>query len=473
MHVPPELLHKILREATVVPEAFDTSFEAVLHEDREAILKAIQTSMFTKTSLSLVSKLFRQLVEEFLYEIVTIRQFIHVPPLSKLLQNHTTYGLGTGKPHGQQCRRLEICLGTGGSDVYEDTAWYEGGHTLWGLIAACPNISILLCRIWAKDRSQLAITHRFVTVPHLTHLSLWKLIASTCGPRLRRIELFGFSIRMDRVEMMLRYCTMLEVCHLVHVLPYWDEEQIYDSEEPASIEIPYFRGPHIVTDNTNGSPSQLFDALARSEFKNAKTNTSWPTYSLEPPYTLPSLHTFHIDEFNPRISQLNMPALRHLGLYEGDLDVGTMAEYILASCSSFPHTLTHLSFGDNAVPSEVILNAFPLITKLCFHYTWEHSALSVVKNPHTSLRVIEYVCHGSSENMAYHIRDLLSVTEFGMPPALREVAVVRWEKGRKDENLPVEKFQILGVALGVKFVKPFGQYLVEGVLRLPDYLYYQ
>ena len=473
MHVPPELLHKILRQATVVPEAFDTSFEAVLHEDREAILKAIQTSMFTKTSLSLVSKLFHDLVEEFLYEIVSIRRFVHVPPLSKLLRSQTTYGWGTTKTHGQQCRRLEICLGTGGSDVYQDTAWYEGGHTLWGLIAACPNINILLCRIWAKDRSQ-AISHRILTLPHLTHISLWKLIASTCGPQLRRIELFGFSIRMDRVEMMLRYCTMLEVCHLVHVLPYSDEEQIYDSEEPASIEIPFFRGTCIVTDNTNGRPSQLFDELARSEFKNAKTHTSWPACSLESPYTLPSLHTFHIDEFNPRVSQLNMPALQHLGLYEGDLDAETMAEYILASCSFFPRTLTHLSFGDYKVPLELILNAFPHITKLCLHYTWEHTGLSAVKNPHTSLSVVEYVCHDSLENMSYHVGDLLSVAESGMLPALREVAVVRWErKGRKDENLPVEKFRILGVTLGVKLIKPFGQYLVDGVLRHPDYLYYQ
>jgi hypothetical protein len=189
---------------------------------------------------------------------------------------------------------------------------------------------------------------------------------------------------MDRVEMMLRYFTMLEVCHLVHVLPYSEEEQIYDSEEPTSIEIPLFRGTLIVSDNTGGCPSQLFDALAQKEFKNAKTNTSWPTCSIKPPYILPLLHTFHIDDFNPRISQLNMPTLRHLGLYEGEV-----AEYILASCSSFPGALTHLSIGSCAVPLELILNVFPHITKLCFHYTWKNSALSTVKNPHTSLSVIK------------------------------------------------------------------------------------
>jgi hypothetical protein len=72
MRIPTELLQKILREATVFPEAFDTSFDTVLHENREAVLKAIRTSMFTKTALSLVSKLFCVLVYEFLYEIIPI-----------------------------------------------------------------------------------------------------------------------------------------------------------------------------------------------------------------------------------------------------------------------------------------------------------------------------------------------------------------------------------------------------------------
>ena len=475
MHIPPEILHKIVREATVVPEAFDTSFDSVLQEDREAVLKAIRTSMLTKTSLSLVSKLFRYLAEEFLYEIVSVRRFRYVPPLSKLLRNQVTYSWGTTKPHGQQCRRLEICLGTGGSGAYKDTAWYEGGHTLWGLIAACPNTQILLCRIWAKDRSQNAITHRFHTVPHFTHVSLWKLIASTCGPQLRRIELFGFSIRMDRIEMMLRYCTRLEVCHLVHVRPYLDEYEIYDSEEPKYIEIPFLTGRstrYLLTNRTKGRPSKFFDETARREFEMAKTNTSWPTCSLEPPYPLPTLHTFHIDKFNPRVSQFNMPALRHLGLWDGVAK--TIAEDTLACCSSFPNTLTHLSFGNFVVPLELILNAFPYITELCFHYTWEKSAQSAVKSRHTSLTVIKYVCHGSTENMAYHVGDLLSVIESGMLPALKEVYIVRWKgNGRKDEKLPVEKFRILGVELGVKFVKPFGQYKVEGILQLPDHLYYQ
>jgi hypothetical protein len=52
------LCQTIIKAATSVPEAFDTSFDLILHEDRESVVKVIQKSMSTKTALSLVSKLF-------------------------------------------------------------------------------------------------------------------------------------------------------------------------------------------------------------------------------------------------------------------------------------------------------------------------------------------------------------------------------------------------------------------------------
>jgi hypothetical protein len=113
MQIPTELLQKILREATVVPEAFDTAFDTVLHENREAVLKVIHTSMFTETALSLISKLFCELVYEFLYEIISFHRFKYIPYLSKLLQKPTTYSGRTTTPRGRLCRRLEIYLGMG------------------------------------------------------------------------------------------------------------------------------------------------------------------------------------------------------------------------------------------------------------------------------------------------------------------------------------------------------------------------
>ena len=271
------------------------------------------------------------------------------------------------------------------------------------------------------------------------------------------MELFGFSIRMDRVEMMLRYCTMLEVCHLVHIRPYSDED-IHDGEEPIVLEIRWRKAGQvcrgIMTDKTNGSPSGLFDAKTRREFKKAKleTNIYWPTCSLKPPYTLSSLHTFHIDEFNPRLSQLQMPNLRRLGLYNRT----EQTEYISCSFSSFPgpNSLRQLSCGFFTVPFEVILNTFPNITELYLQYGWEESTLSAVKTPHTSLTVIRYRYAYPPNN---HFADLLSVIKSGMLPALREVCIVRSERlgsSWEDDNLPVAEFRMLGVAVGVNIVKP-------------------
>jgi hypothetical protein len=289
------------------------------------------------------------------------------------------------------------------------------------------------------------------------------------------MELFGFSIRMDRVEMMLRYCTNLEVCRLVHVRPYSDEEETYDGDEPTSLETTWVRSSWIEIDETNGQPSGLFDASARREFAKAKDNTFWPSCSLRAPYALPSLHTFHIDQFNSRIAQLNMPKLRYLGLFASRTWSETVKEDILACYLSFPIPLTHLSFGGDALPLEVILNAFPYIKELCFYYRHDGSSQwSTVKTLHAFLGVIKYVCHASSENMVHHVGDLLSVVQSGMLPTLREVSILRWEKkGWRDEELPFEQFRKLGVALEVEFVQPFGRYKAKGILYNPDYTFHQ
>jgi hypothetical protein len=136
MYIPTEILQAITREAIAVPEAFNSSLDSILHDNRSSVSAAIRKSLLTKTALSLVSILFHQIVEEFLYEIIVIERFHVIPYLVKLLQSRASR-LGRNKPRGFHCRRLEIHLGTRAVD-YNDEAWYEGGHVLWGLIPACP-----------------------------------------------------------------------------------------------------------------------------------------------------------------------------------------------------------------------------------------------------------------------------------------------------------------------------------------------
>ncbi|KAF5378855.1 hypothetical protein D9615_006946 [Tricholomella constricta] len=130
MHIPTEVYQTIIRVATCVPEAFDTSFDSVLHEDQESVQKAIQKSMFTKTALSLVFKLFHELTEESLYEIVTVNRFDHIPYLAKLLQSQPNRH-SSRKPPGLHCRRLEISLGTGAVN-YKDKAWSPSSSVVSG-----------------------------------------------------------------------------------------------------------------------------------------------------------------------------------------------------------------------------------------------------------------------------------------------------------------------------------------------------
>lgn len=66
--LPPELCCMIARHATVTPDAFDTSVEGLISEETESVLKQLQDSMATKL-VSLVSKAFYSLVEEYLYEV--------------------------------------------------------------------------------------------------------------------------------------------------------------------------------------------------------------------------------------------------------------------------------------------------------------------------------------------------------------------------------------------------------------------
>jgi hypothetical protein len=90
------------------------------------------------------------MVEE-LYEIIVIFRFDFIPHIVGLLQSQASDHWRRNKPRGLHCRLLEIHLGTRAVD-YRDEAWYEGGHVLWGLIPACPNVIVLLsCLAWQRE----------------------------------------------------------------------------------------------------------------------------------------------------------------------------------------------------------------------------------------------------------------------------------------------------------------------------------
>src|ERR1700733_3679820 len=76
---------------------------------------------------------------------------------------------------------------------------------------------------------------------------------------------------MDRIEMMLRYCTILEICHLDHVRPYSDEYETYGSDEPEHIEPPFLSGG-----STRYSRTEQKDVRPSCSMNWHEGNLKWP-----------------------------------------------------------------------------------------------------------------------------------------------------------------------------------------------------
>ncbi|KNZ81933.1 hypothetical protein J132_10212 [Termitomyces sp. J132] len=435
MVFPVEIISCILRHATFVPEALDTS-PSIFFEDRDAVIELVCASMKTKASLSLVSKAFHDVMENYLYEIVMIFRFDYVPIL---LQRLRTTIPGFRNPRGHKCRRLDFYLGIG-KIPYADNAWYEGGHTLWGLISACPRLEILMARV---VRSVYGPDH-----PHLTHKALWMTIAACCAKTIRRLELYGFQIRMDRVEMMLRYLTKLEACRIIGVGPFDQSVDIYDDEEPKERFIAC--GDRSVTLRDCWDYSKMsgwFDAPTVGEFKAAKENSHWPPFATSAPYILPCLHTLRLDTiYFSRLHQFSFPRLRHLDMtfyLDDGLD-------LYAKNDHFPVSITHLTYAGRNVPFSQIFCLFPHLQQLSVAIEPSEIPSSEYEYiaPHPNLEIIELASWNGAYDPQSLIRDdILAAVRARKLPSLRMIKLTPpWEHS---EELPLEECEALGVTLQV------------------------
>ncbi|KAG6818682.1 hypothetical protein H0H93_002819 [Arthromyces matolae] len=370
--LPPEIYCIIFRLATNADEALDTSFDAVQGENRDILLPRLRDSIRFKATLSMVSKEFHWIMETLLYEVILITQFVSVPVLLKHLRSNLH---GSSRPKGHACRRLDIHLGTWGDGGYVDEAWYEGGHTFWGLIPACPRLEILIARVNYRKPGDA-----YLGPPHLTHNALWKTISTYCAGTLRRLELFGFSIRLDRIELMLRYMSNLEVCDISHCadfdaryLPqdYLErtedlKPQFFDEEEPEirklSVSVPYKReGTFIIccrripsyTEVTQSrhivnyqEPCHSFPQCYLDEFEEAERNATWPPLTGDgPPYLLPKIHTLHFSLVTYRFFHFTMPSLKslHIECLDWNGEVLDWGGDLLFSITNPP--VTYLAYG--------------------------------------------------------------------------------------------------------------------------------
>ncbi|KAG5635961.1 hypothetical protein H0H81_009559 [Sphagnurus paluster] len=462
MKLPIELVSCLIREATDVPEAFDTSQE-LDYRQREHILELVQESMSIKTTLSLVSKAFHKICDPFLYEIIVIYRFKYVPHLLKLLR-HGQHRSGS-KTRGSYCRRLDIYV-TISREEHLDIAWREGGHTLWGLIPACPFLHTLHCRLpGIHETPPVPLEH-----PQLTHNALWKCLATHCADTLRALELYGFYIRMDRVEMMLRYFSVLETCAITDIYALqdlqadyidWEVEPAYDQEEPPSR---WTRGlwySQIPIGTIEGKSydtlSGWFDNQALAEFETAKiyTYAAWPAYHGSGPlYLLPNLHTLSMVHANSRLDQFLLPGLRTLAAYT---EIVSDLDFLTLTHASYPN-LTHLhhNLGDG-VPLSSLLRLVPNLIDLKLTITpFTRFTPSNFTFPMDWLVNITLIGRGAKFRIDAtvpkdlgirpYVHDLLGAVKAGMLPALSTIRVPQFP-ARKKERLPITKGRRLGVEL--------------------------
>ena len=108
--LPPEILRQILRDATFVPDALDTSTEHILHEHRGALYGSLAASLATKRALSLTSRQFHALADEFLHDVLLLRSYAHIAPLLARLRAAPAPG---APARGWWVRRIDLDLGAG------------------------------------------------------------------------------------------------------------------------------------------------------------------------------------------------------------------------------------------------------------------------------------------------------------------------------------------------------------------------
>ncbi|KZT53618.1 hypothetical protein CALCODRAFT_511325 [Calocera cornea HHB12733] len=184
--LPPEITRSILRFATDVPVAVDASLETSLNEDPLETRALVEQSLDLKRTISLVSKSFHALVEEFLYEIILIRRPTGIARLvAHLREKRPGY-----TDRGWWVRRLELDFEVSRTMM----TWNAGWDTLWGLLSACAHLQVFRLAPRGSVRAQLQ-HRRYYYYDWCASCSakLLRNLAVLHGRTLRRIE-FGDNI---------------------------------------------------------------------------------------------------------------------------------------------------------------------------------------------------------------------------------------------------------------------------------------
>jgi hypothetical protein len=434
MNLPSEIVRLVIREATCVPAAFDTSFAATVAEDTEAVNNAIRESMKIKLSLCLVSRSFHEIAIEFLYEIITVRQLRGDNPLIALLRNKYT---PDSPPRGWWCRRLQISIGET-SEAY--CGWVEDHHVLWVLVHACPKLVIFLCTVRDNPGTVRRCNAFFGPTKFRIPRPLLQTVASNCSLTLKRIEIHGnLAIRMDRAELLLKACTFLEVFRIERVELFDPEWHVYDS--------PYESDPdEDDLESERTSDPQLNDEVMKESW-HKRERVTWPTDTGRQDMVLSNLHTLEMYPFYLYPGILTLPALRCVG---ARLDMSTNPEVSKAildqALGDTYHRLTHVTYWGPTTIIWDILDRFPNVTDFTFGAILNNSSAVVSTHRHLRASKINLIWSTySPETTTDFLTTIAQAVADGIFPSLRAVRV--YEYRSQINQAQIDQFSQLGLAL--------------------------
>jgi hypothetical protein len=371
---------------------------------------------------------------EFLYEIITLRQLQYANHLVNLLRRKT-------KPckqyHGWWCRRLEIAIGEGSNEYYE-WMWPRDVHTLWTLVYSCPRLVIFLCTVHYNIVNRLR--HSFIPTRFRIPRTLFQSIASNCSQTLKRIAIHGdTAIRLDRVELLLKACTSLEVCQIECVDSYDPEWVVYDSPNESD---PDECGVEL----DEVSDAEWDDDLeVMTEFKHARMNAKWPVEPTRQEIVLPNLHTLEIYPFCLHPGILILPSLRCVG-YRLDMTSEVSKTNLDRVLGDTYHHLTHMTYWGPTTVIWDILDRLPNMTELTFGAILNDTAALGLPHRHLCLSGINLVWSmNCPATTTYFLAAIAQAVSDGLFPSLHDVRV--WECKVEIERAQRDKFSSLGLTL--------------------------
>ncbi|KZT62589.1 hypothetical protein CALCODRAFT_489571 [Calocera cornea HHB12733] len=463
VNLPLELFRAVLRKATAVHGAFDYPAE-MWDEHDKTVEDLIEQSFKTKLALSLVSKLVHQLSQEFLYEIIRIRNPEHIRPLVLLLKLHEE-GCTS---RGWWCRRLDVSL------KHWSIGWRDGRFTLWGLLQACPrlvDLRILLRHCY--PRSMRVNRFDFTPPRYCVTPTLLQTIATLYGPTLRHLTLgWRVAIPFTLAKTLLAHLPALEACRLDNVrVPrpaqppvIWtfanptgaynmdpgffipgDEEWTEEEEEEPDPD-PYGSGRDSWGSSEEDSENEGTDkSNEREEYRTALASSTWP-HGHEIVF-LPRLRVLRCSHIFPDIGRWQLPALRNVSFgHQGYESAEASYDMIIEALSKAAHNITHFAYlGPTKIDIWRIVHILPCVSHLhiCTSSLLENSSLSAVHSALLSISISPDTYH--EQRVSDILRALAEHIESGFLPTLQSIHVL----GGKLENLALrtERFATIGVKL--------------------------